>query len=164
MWGYLNIYIYIYIYTYTHHNNRLAWENIKQTVQDLLQSFMLESSIQNFSVNIYYFHSPKVCSSCQARFITLGRRRHLLFGLLWGSLPTPLWLQNPGDYVKMRQDAWVNIYVITKYIYLIVDKTSVSPEMTSSFFIQSFEAIMEANNVGRRDWKREITLIMKMFH
>ncbi len=64
----------------------------------------------------------------------------------------------------MRPDAWVNIYVITKYIYLIVDKTSVSPEMTSSFFIQSFEAIMEANNVGRRDWKREITLIMKMFH
>ncbi len=44
-----------------------------------------------------------------------------------------------------------------------MDKTSVSPEMTSSFFIQSFEAIMEANNVGRRDWKREITLIMKMF-
>ncbi len=130
----------------------------------MLQSFMLESSIQNFSVNIYYFQSPKVCSSCQVRFITQWKRRHLLFGLLWGSLPTPLWLQNPGDYVKMRQDAWVNIYVITKYIYLILEKTSVSPEMTSSFFIQSFEAIMEANNVGRRDWKREITLIMKMFH
>lgn len=125
---------------------------------------MLESNIQDFSVNINYFHSPKVCSSCQARFITLRRRRHLLFCLLWGSLPTPLWLQNPWDYVRMRQDTWVNIYVITKDIYLIMDKTSVSPEMTSSFFIQSFEAIMEANNVGRRDWKREITLIMKMFH
>lgn len=36
--------------------------------------------------------------------------------------------------------------------------------MTPAFFIQGFEAIMETNNVGRRDWKREVTLTVKMFH
>jgi len=72
---------------------------------------MLDSNIQDFNVHINYLISSKIllCSLCQDS-LTLGRRRHLLFCLLWGSLPAPLWLQNPEGYVRTRQEEWTNIF------------------------------------------------------
>lgn len=71
---------------------------------------MLDSNIQDFNVNINYLQSSiLLCSLCQDS-LTQGRRRHLLFCLLWGSLPAPLWLQNPEGYVRTRQEERANIY------------------------------------------------------
>lgn len=109
------------VYTSAHHEKYLAWQKGKAVNSQLSADFETSNLIWKLSiVNLFTWNTLQIyiCNSCQAK-------DWVFFILLF-----PVWSSDPGIYMMLINNCWVNEWIIVGDLCLINENTVFLKQLT----------------------------------